>query len=161
MDIRPPRLVAHADWGTSPEKRWCAIAVLEAEGRYRVDATEPVGNTDSYFSRLRKRVGGDDMLLCGFDFPIGLPAGYAERAGLVEFRAALSGFGSDRWSDFFNPASRRSDISLTRPFYPERSRGSKKKALIEGMGLNCDDDLYRPLRSGLRDVTPPKLSSGS
>ena len=36
------KLVVHADWSKYAKKRWCAIAVLDSDGLYQVDATEPV-----------------------------------------------------------------------------------------------------------------------
>ena len=64
------------------------------------------------------RVGADAVVLAGFDFPIGLPAPYAAGVGLNDFRTALSRLGRDEWRYSYEPAQSRSDISLTRPFYP-------------------------------------------
>ena len=36
--IRKPALGAHADWSKDPKKRWCAAAVLEADGHYLVSS---------------------------------------------------------------------------------------------------------------------------
>ncbi|MXZ72334.1 MAG: hypothetical protein F4Z04_12650 [Acidobacteria bacterium] len=103
LDLRP-KLVAHADWSKYPKKRWCAIAVLDAAGRYRIDVPEPVGEVRTYLSRLQERAGADATVLSGFDFPIGLPACYADRVGLTEFRTALTDFGRGRWLHFYDPA---------------------------------------------------------
>ena len=139
-----PRLVIHADWSTSPGKRWCAIAGLESDGRYRVDAPEPVGDLRTYFTRLLRRAGPDAVVLSGFDFPIGLPKSYADKARLISFRTALSRFGRGRWIDFYRPAAAPSEISVTRPFYPTSPRrGTSPQHLVERLGMRHVDELYR------------------
>ena len=99
-----PRLVTHADWSKNPRKRWCAIATLDADGHYRIGAPEPVGDLSTYFTRLLNSAGADAVVLSGFDFPIGLPKSYADKAGVTRFRSALPRFGRDGWSDFYRPA---------------------------------------------------------
>lgn len=142
--IRKPALVAHADWSKDPKKRWCAAAVLEADGHYLVDAPRMVGCLSSYFRRLRGNLEADAAVLAGFDFPIGLPARYAAKVGLTDFVDALPGFGRGEWDDFYCPAPSRSCISTSRPFYPAGSTGgTKKQHLVEALGLAGDDDLRR------------------
>ena len=138
-----PRLVIHADWSKNPGKRWCAIAALEADGRYGIDAPEPVGDLCTYFTRLLRRAGPGAVVLSGFDFPIGLPKSYANNAGLTRFRTALSRFGRGRWRDFYRPADTRSAISVTRPFYPTSPRGTRRRHLVEGLGVHDFRELYR------------------
>ena len=143
---RRPDLVAHADWSKDPQKRWFTAAVLEADGRYRVCAPTPVGDLATYFSRLRGRVGANAVVFTGFDFPIGLPAFYAARVGLSDFRAALSRLGRDEWRDFYEPAQSRSDISIRRPFYPYAAgkKGEhKQEHLFTRLGLRNMSDLKR------------------
>ena len=144
--VRKPELVAHADWSKDPKKRWCSTAELEAEGHYQVRAPTRVGHPGTYFSRLRARVAKKAVVLTGFDFPIGLPARYAVEAGLSDFRTTLPRLGRDEWRNFYKPAQSRSDISLTRPFYPNsggRSGEHKKEHLVKGLGLNDTNDLKR------------------
>ena len=138
-----PHLVAHADWSKDPKKRWCATAVLDTDGRYRSGAPELVGDLETYFCRLQKLAGPDGVVLCGFDFPIGLPAGYADKAGIAGFRDVLSRFGRDCWRDFFSPAPAQQDISIHRPFYPQRPGGARKHHLVSGLELPTADGLYR------------------
>lgn len=140
---RQPSVVAHADWSTDAKKRWCAIAVFDADGCYQSDAPELVGDLATYFSRLQGRAGTDAAVLCGFDFPIGLPAGYASRAGLTGFPDALLRFGQDPWRDFFSPAPTEQAISIRRPFYPQRPGGTKKHHLVSGLDLQNARELYR------------------
>jgi len=54
----------------------------------------------------------------GFDFPIGVPAYYAERAGISSFRALLSKLGCNEWKDFYSVCDMPGQISVHRPFYP-------------------------------------------
>lgn len=138
-----PGLVAHADWSTTPNKRWCAVATLADDAHYRLDRPEPVGDVTTYFSRLSQRAGTGATVLAGFDFPIGLPARYARKAGISDFRAALSAFGRDRWRDFYDPAPTQSAISIARPFYPHRPKGTKREDLVRGLGMHTFDDLLR------------------
>ena len=141
-----PGLVAHADWSTEPNKRWCATAVLEDDGRYRVDAPVRVGDVDTYFSRLRTRAGSSAVVFTGFDFPIGLPASYASKVGFTDFRTALPRLGRDEWSDFYEPARSQSDISIGRPFYPyaTRKKGEHRQEHLYGrLGLRGMSDLKR------------------
>ena len=140
---RQPKLVAHADWSTNPKKRWCAIAVLDADGSYRIDVPELVGDLSTYFSRLRGRAGPEAVVFSGFDFPIGLPASYANKAGLADFRGALPRFGCGRWRDFFSPATVQQAISVTRPFYPQRPGGARKQHLVAGLDMQSTRELYR------------------
>ena len=139
-------VVAHADWSKDPKKRWCAIALLDAEDHYRIDGPELVGELTTYFSRLLGRAGPNPVVLTGFDFPIGLPARYARKAGLKEFRTALSDFGRCQWGAFYSPSPSKSDISVTRPFYPQR-RGEKgehtRQHLVDALGLSTFCGLYR------------------
>ena len=89
-----PALVAHADWSAHPAKRWMARAVLERGGRYLVQPPAPVGALDGLWARLEVDAPSGAILV-GFDFPIGLPAAYAERAGIEDFRDALERFDGD------------------------------------------------------------------
>jgi hypothetical protein len=147
-----PRVVAHADWGVGAAKRWVAVAMLGADGRYRALAPRPVGRDGSVLERLGVP-GGDprDGVVLGFDFPIGLPRAYAELVGITDFRAALAGFGQGRWAAFYTVASTWAEIGPYQPFYP-RSPGRKgeraRRHLQEALGLGVEDLLRRCDRSG-------------
>jgi hypothetical protein len=58
-----PTLVAHADWGSAPGKRYMALAVLECD-RY-VRAPEPVGDPRTLLKRLREVAGKSGVILVG------------------------------------------------------------------------------------------------
>ena len=138
-----PQMVTHADWSKNPKKRWCSAATLDADGRYRIGAPEPVGDLSAYFTRLLSGVGADAVILNGFDFPIGLPKSYADKVGITRFRSALPRFGRGRWRDFYRPADKRSAISVTRPFYPTSPPGTRRQHLVEGLGMEDFGELYR------------------
>lgn len=112
-----PDVVIHADWGTDPAKRIAAVARLRGD-RYQVEVPRQVGQTGSPRERLGIRDGGVDRALVGFDFPIGVPARYAQRTGISSFREALSNFGHGEWRNFYNVCANPPEISLHRPFFP-------------------------------------------
>jgi hypothetical protein len=139
--MRLPSIVAHADWGTEPRKRWLASARVRNDGRYEVFAVRPVGETASLLSRTRQHAEGG--LLFGFDFPIGLPRTYAERAGISSFIDFLRELDHGDWPDFFRVAEAAEGISLRRPFYPQRPGGALRQHLLEGLGVGSMDDIRR------------------
>jgi hypothetical protein len=116
-----PAVIAHADWGASPEKRWMAVAVRLEDGKYLAEHTEQVCDTGRLLADLRKRAGGDGSVLAGFDFPIGVPTYYAKVAGIVDFLSWLPKLGSGVWQEFFEVAETPEQISPFRPFYPRRN----------------------------------------
>ena len=141
-----PAVVAHADWSVDPAKRWVAVAVLAQDGRYRAAAPRPVGPLDAFLDGLGAQGGDGPCILLGVDFPIGLPAAYAARAGLDDFTAVLPRLGRGRWRDFFRVAGRPDEVSLARPFFPARP-GRKgefsRRQLVEGLGLAGYAELLR------------------
>jgi hypothetical protein len=132
-------LVAHADWGVDPRKRWMAVARGEI-GSGWVAAPARLFPSNEL---LRGSVGAHagEQVLVGFDFPIGLPRAFAERAGVERFVDALPLFGSGAWSSFFDVADDAADVSLHRPFYPRTAqvKGAKRQIhLTEALGLAMD-----------------------
>lgn len=113
-----------------------------SNGTYDLAAPEPVGDTATLLSRLRRRAQGMQVIV-GFDFPIGVPLAYAERAGISSFVAALPQFGHGRWSEFYDPAEAQSEIAPERPFYPRVPGGTSQRDLVQGLGVKSMDDLYR------------------
>ena len=101
-----------------------------------------MGDPGTVLRRLRDRANGDTIAI-GFDFPIGLPAAYARRAGISSFLEVLPKLGHDRWSDFYTVASTPEDISSTRPFYPMRPGGTKQHHLVDALGVDDMKDLLR------------------
>jgi len=138
-----PRLVAHADWSTSPHKRWLALAILQSDGRYLALPPQVVGEADTLLSCLRSLAGPQGGVLVGFDFPIGLPLAYARRAGIEDFLAILPELGRGQWAQFYQPASSPEEISLRRPFYPARAGAASQRHLVEGLGVESMLDLRR------------------
>lgn len=82
----------------------------------------------------------------GFDFPIGVPRAYANRAGIADFMTFLSGAGQSVWRDFFDVADAPGEIRLHRPFYPRRylPKGSRRRShLTSALGLDYNALLRR------------------
>lgn len=84
-----PRLVLAADWSVSARKRWMARAVRDEKGRYWVHKPEPVGPVDRLIPDLQADLPAGETALVGFDFPMGLPRAYAEKAGIEVWRDGL------------------------------------------------------------------------
>ena len=137
-----PQLIAHADWGTNRRKRWMSCATQQTNGRYFLTVPEPVGDAPALLDTLRNRArfGG---ILVGFDFPIGLPQSYAERAGVTNFIDLLPQLGLGEWIDFYHAASSPREINLRRPFYPLRPGGTRQQHLLDGLGVSHIDELRR------------------
>lgn len=135
--MKRPRLILHADWSVAPAKRWAALAHLAKSGRYSVGA--PVAACAPELGALT----ADGSALFGFDLPIGIPLAYAKRARLHSFFELLARLTTPRWQSFFAAATTRGEISHRRPFYPQRSGGTKRLDLVEALGMASADDLYR------------------
>lgn len=136
-----PGIVAHADWSTTDNKRWIAIA-RPSGGHFVVDRLERVGDVGTLLSRLAASAQGGTALI-GFDFPLGVPLAYARRAGICSFREVLRRAGTEMWPKFFEPASRPDEISTQRPFYPARPGGSSHAHLISRLGVTSIGELLR------------------
>jgi hypothetical protein len=120
-----------------------ARAVLGADGGYHAHAPELVNETGTLLSRLAAEAGPDGTVLLGFDFPIGLPVAYAERAGVDSFPDFLAALGHGDWEDFYLPAIRQEQISPRRPFYPHRPGGTRQRHLLDAFGVDHIDQLRR------------------
>lgn len=144
--MQPVTLVVHADWSSSPHKRWMARAARREKGRYHIASPQQVGELRTLIPRLVAEIGTGGCALLGFDFPIGLPLRYAEQVGVRDFLGLLPLLGRGDWSDFYSVAERAEQVSLRRPFYPLRP-GRKGQArlehLLEGLGLATLGDLRR------------------
>lgn len=82
----------------------------------------------------------------GFDFPIGVAATYARKAGVDSFLAWLPRLGTGEWGLFYNVAERPDEISIRRPFYPMRNgrRGETPQShLLKALEMNISNDLRR------------------
>lgn len=143
-------VVAHCDWGLDARKRWMAAAKLN-QGVWTIEPPELVGESGRLLSRLSAHSGRAGSLLIGFDFPIGLPRWYAERAGFNSFREALSVFGTHEWDQWFDVAEHHSQISVHRPFYPMRPGGTRRLHQIEALGAAGGDLLLRECERATND----------
>ena len=147
--MNKPTIVYHADWGSKPSKRWCAKATLGADGHYSVSEPAKVGELESLLSDLRREAGVLGTIFAGFDFPIGIPAHYAERAGISRFREFLPLLGAGVWKDFYSVCDKPRDISVHRPFYPMSSKkGSLRQHLFDAHEVKTIEDLLRICERG-------------
>ncbi len=140
-----PDVVAHADWGSNPSKRWLAQAVRKHD-RYYLFQSVKAGPPDTLLSRLHAADGTRWCVLVGFDFPIGLPAAYARRAGITDFCRFLQQAGRGKWLGFYDVAANPQDVNLGRPFYPQKVRKKGEACqqhLLDGLTLNSNQDLLR------------------
>jgi hypothetical protein len=129
----------HSDWSISPRKRWTATAVREKTG-WRAIAPSRVSDTELFLSSLFE--GG--LTLSGFDFPIGLPDSYGQKTGLEDFCSALDAFGRGPWSDFYKVANVAGEISMFRPFYPQRSTSNARQVhLVDAHSCGSIEELRR------------------
>jgi SAM-dependent methyltransferase len=110
--------------------------------RYVAHAPEPVGEPSTLLDRLHNLLKPGTVLI-GFDFPIGLPAVYAERAGVESFVEWLPQLGSGQWAEFYSVAERPDQITTRRPFYPQRPGGTAMRHLLHGLGVDSSNDLLR------------------
>lgn len=118
-----------------PGKRWMSVCA-PADGGWRVEAPEPVGDPETLFARLRARAGGLPVAF-GLDCPIGVPRAYAASCGAActDFPAFLRGLAAR--PGFFRVAASLDDVGPEAPFYPARGvRGMTRlsHALALGMG---------------------------
>ncbi|GHC18978.1 hypothetical protein GCM10010082_08050 [Kushneria pakistanensis] len=132
----------HADWSLSPSKRWYAQA-RRIDGQWLVSDAARIEHV--YRWRDNVLMSSDHgTTLAGFDFPIGVPAQWAARAGVTDFRAWLAMLDTPRWQQFFDTASTPEEISLTRPFYPQHAtRGVSQSDLTQALDVEDFDALRR------------------
>jgi hypothetical protein len=143
--IQPPSIIVHCDWGTAPGKRWMAKAPLR-DGQYIAHAPEPVGELSTLIERIEFERGPDVSALVGFDFPIGIPAQYAENANVDAFPPFLLQLGKGKWKHFYEICADAVEISIQRPFYPYNftPKGSKSpRHLVEKLKLSETSSLLR------------------
>jgi len=142
--VTKPNVIFHADWGSKPSKRWCAKATLGADGRYTASEPRLVGDPTLILEKLRAEVGAQGTIFTGFDFPIGIPAHYAKRAGITKFRDFLPRLGEDAWKDFYSVCDTPEQVSIHRPFYPNGNyKGRRKEDLLHRHGVTSLEPLLR------------------
>ena len=131
-------VISHADWSKNPDKRWIAIAVMQADQRWLVCELSKACEPSSLFLYLKSHLRKPGCIMAGFDFPIGIPSTYASKAGVTDFLSALALFGHNEWGQFYTPAEHPSQISLHRPFYPSKPGNSNRQYLEKGLNIRFD-----------------------
>jgi hypothetical protein len=131
-------MIVHADWSVNTSKRWAAVARREG-GHWHLSDAEPAWMADRLL-----HAASQQRVLAGFDFPIGVPAHWAKKAGIQSFMSLLPILGTGEWAQFFDVAEHAEDINVHRPFYPRASAtGSKRKHLVDAHGASDFDQLLR------------------
>jgi hypothetical protein len=141
--IPEPLYIVHADWGKNPGKRWMASALIAVDGSVHASATRKVQDAATLLVSRPPQHTTRTPALFGFDFPIGLPHGYAERTSVSTFRSFLSDLANGKWPEFANLAETRDQISLQRPFYPRKPGGTRQQHLFDGHSVPDMDALRR------------------
>jgi Protein of unknown function (DUF429) len=135
MRLAFDRLV-HSDWSVSPKKRWTATALRSSKGWSITHLRQTPGDlVDQLFD-------GSSHTLAGFDFPIGLPAVCARRAG-IRFRDLICDPSSNSSQRFLTPVKTLFDVSIAQPFYRQHPAGGRQSVLLERLGCRSIDDLLR------------------
>src|SRR3954452_3883815 len=116
----------HADWSTTPRKRWAVSAAL-VDGIWEISAPARVPEPSELLSELFAKAE-HGAVLAGFDFPIGVAEVYGNRTGERDFPSALDAFGTGRWQHFYDVAKSPDEISTEQPFYPYRATSASKQA---------------------------------
>lgn len=155
-----PSVVVAADWSVSPAKRWLARAELQ-NGTYAIRAPEQVGALDTLMTRLRSGRADNESVLLGLDFPIGLPAAYADIVGVSSFRQFLHDTAREPWPEFFSTSNQPAP---RRPFYPSSARikGERSKAALADVSVSLDRASFacvnaRPSRGVRRSACSSRL----
>jgi hypothetical protein len=147
--LTKPKLVYHADWGSKDSKRWCAKATLGSDGRYTASGPRPVGDPSLVLKNLKAEAGEQAIVFAGFDFPIGIPAYYAKRSGIASFRGLLAQLGNGDWKSFYSVCDSPQEISVFRPFFPNRSKkGCLPRHLFAAHGVTTVELLLRRCEKG-------------
>jgi hypothetical protein len=132
--------VFHADWSINAKKRWLAKAERLQSG-WLISSLEKVQPT--LVGQLQKEAR-DKRVLAGFDFPIGVPAKWAEKRKIGSFPGFLDQLAKDPESPFFKVAGTQHEISLERPFYPATAKaGVEQKHLYQSLGFQSFSELRR------------------
>jgi hypothetical protein len=156
---RRPRMVVHVDWGRERRKRVAAQAMWNGQ-RYEVATVEEFLGVVTYFDAL-DALEDHQTALFGFDFCIGVPQAWAAVTGgkvktFPEFlRSGVKGYSGT----IFRPASEKAEISIERPFYPDRPGGKSQADLKEKLKLSRRE-LYRHC-DWLADASPLFWTLGS
>ena len=130
-----PRKIVHCDWSINKNRRWMASAVL-VDGKYIAGAPQLVEELDTFIDRVRDKQSPKSSTIIGFDFPIGLPRSYADKAGIKDFLSFLQSFPSK--APFFEVCATADQIRIERPFYPRAPGGKKRNHLTEALGIDFE-----------------------
>jgi len=150
--------IVHCDWGAKNSKRvMCTADVLN--GAWFIGTLSEAGETRTLLQRIRNGLDPRDRVVIGFDFPIGYPQAFGEKAGLGSFVDAVPIFGEGKWEHFFSKTNDANLVSIYRPFYPRtgKPKGSTSEKLhLSALGMQRRDWFRRcELSTSNRDPASP------
>jgi hypothetical protein len=128
-----------------------AMALRQPDGSFLGEV--PIAPPAGLLAALAARSGAGRVLV-GFDHPIGLPAAYAEPAGLRPFPNWLAEMEDGSWDRLRTPAASPDEIDRDRPFYPLRPSGASRAALATGHRVAGYGDLLRRCDRGTSGRPP-------
>jgi hypothetical protein len=133
-------MLFHADWSKNRNKRWLAKAERRQSG-WEIFSLEiaPANLADLLLEYARNK-----RVLAGFDFPIGVPAKWADKMKLGSFPSFLDQLSKDPDPAFFKVAGSQNEISPERPFYPATAKaGVKQEHLYQRLEFQSFSELRR------------------
>ena len=134
--------VIHCDWSRDTRKRWSASAD-RIDGQWILSGPRcvRVGQGGDLLTAVGVATGPADCTLVAFDFPLGVPAAWGKKTGAADFAALLPVLGKGQWNQFFDVANTREEISIRRPFYPNRPGGTSRAFLWDALGMEPEEGL--------------------
>ena len=133
-------MIFHADWSINPNKRWVAVAEMRQSG-WEIFSLKiaPANLADLLLEHARNK-----RVLAGFDFPIGVPAKWADKMKLESFPHFLDQLRNNAYPAFFKVAGSQCEISPERPFYPAVAKaGVRREHLYGGLEFQEFNELRR------------------
>jgi hypothetical protein len=97
---------------------------------------------------------GDAAVVLGIDVPIGVPLAWARQTGVRAFGDVLTRMTDGTWPRFAEPATVPQEIAPDRPFYPRAPGGTSRAQLVQGLGLQDEDDLRRRCDAAVPGAMP-------
>ena len=121
-------IIFHADWSKKRNKRWLA----KAERRQSGWEISSLAIAPCKLAKQLLEEANDKRVLAGFDFPIGVPAKWANKMKLESFPHFLDQLRNNAYPAFFTVAGSQCEISPERPFYPAAAKAGVRREHLYG-----------------------------
>jgi hypothetical protein len=141
-------VIFHADWSIKSSKRWIAVAQRDGSAWHITQLSQIKnlikGKGQDTLADLLLEHARNKRVLAGFDFPIGVPAKWADKMRLESFPSFLDQLAKDPDPAFFKVAGSQNEICLKQPFYPATAKaGVKQEHLYQRLGFQSFSQLRR------------------